>query len=126
MKARYFIHSTLSLEYEPVDEPSEPQLAFHHLQAKVAETIEALRVATADVGTLQALLDTERQGCTSSPSMERELVSLQNLYGQLREIAKDLSFDAVGFLRTHSSVDLILLTDFGRLCRVVLDHLSHI
>ena len=58
--------------------------------------------------------------------MERGLVCLRLLYGQLREIAKDLSFDAVGFLRTHSSVDLILLTDFGRLCRVVLDHLGHI
>ena len=76
LKARSFIHSTLSLEYGLVDEPSEPQLAFHCLQAKVAEKEKALRFATIDVGILQALLDIERQGCTSSPSMERELIHL--------------------------------------------------
>ena len=31
LEGRSFIHSTLSLEYGPVDEPSEPQLAFRHL-----------------------------------------------------------------------------------------------
>ena len=75
LEARSFIRSTLSLEYGLVDEPSEPQLAFHHLQAKVVETMKALRVAIVDVGTLQALLDTERQGRTLSPSMVRGLGS---------------------------------------------------
>ena len=28
LEARSFIHSTLSLEYRPIDEPSEPQLSF--------------------------------------------------------------------------------------------------
>ena len=60
LEARSFIHSTLSLEYGPIDEPSEPQLSFHRLQAEVAEKEKAMRVATAEVGTLQALLDTKR------------------------------------------------------------------
>ena len=67
LKTRSFIHSTLSLEYGLVVEPSEPQLAFRRLQAEVAEKKEALRVANAEVGTLQALLDTKRQGYTSTP-----------------------------------------------------------
>lgn len=52
LEARSFIHSTLSLEYGPANEPSKPQLAFHCLQAEVAEKEEALRVDTAEVGTL--------------------------------------------------------------------------
>ena len=47
LEARSFIHATLSFEYGPANEPSEPQLAFCHLQAEVAEKEEALRVATA-------------------------------------------------------------------------------
>ena len=70
LETRSFILSTLSLEYGSTDEPSGPQLAFPCLQAELAKKEEALRVATTKVGTLQALLDTERQGCTSSPSME--------------------------------------------------------
>ena len=54
---------------------------FRHLQAKVAENEEALRFATTKVGTLQALLDIERQGYTLGPSMERELVRLRHSYG---------------------------------------------
>ena len=56
MKARSFIHSTLSLEYGSADEPSEPQLAFRHLQVEVAKKKEALRVATAEVGTCKLCL----------------------------------------------------------------------
>ena len=51
-------------------------MAFRHLQAEVVEKEEVLRVATTEVGTLQTLLDIERQGFTSSPSMERVLVRL--------------------------------------------------
>lgn len=76
LEARSFIHSTLRLEYGSADEPSEPQLAFCRLLAEVAKKEKALRVAIAKVGTLQALVDTVRQGYTSSPSMERELVQL--------------------------------------------------
>ena len=123
LEARSFIHFTLSLEYGPTDEP---QLAFRCLQAEVAKKEEVLRVATVEVVTLQTLLNTERQGWTSSPSMERELVRLQHSYGQLREIARVLGFDAAGVLRTHSSDDLILLTNFGRLCRLVSNRLSHV
>ena len=64
LESRSFIHSTLSLEYEPVYEPSEPHLAFRQHQAEVVEK-EALKVATVEVGTLQALFDTERQSSTS-------------------------------------------------------------
>ena len=60
LEARSFIHPTLSLEYGPTDEHSEPQLAFHRFQAEVVEKEEALRVATAEVGTLQALLVIKR------------------------------------------------------------------
>ena len=59
MKA--YIHSTLSMEYgREGDEPNEPQLAFCHLQTELVEREEALRVATIEVGTLQASLQTER------------------------------------------------------------------
>ena len=74
LQAKCYIHYTLCLEYRSANEPSEPQLAFPHLQVKVAEKEEHL--ATAEISTLQVLLGTERQGCTSSPSMERELVCL--------------------------------------------------
>ena len=56
--------------------PSEQLLAFCRLQAKLAKREEALKVATVEVGTLRALLETERQGCTSDSTMERELVHL--------------------------------------------------
>ena len=101
LKARFFIHSTLSLEYGLADEPSEPQLTFYRFQVEVVEKEEALTVATIEVGTLQALPDTERKGYTSSPSMERELVCLRHLYNRLREVTGDLGFDAIGLLRIH-------------------------
>ena len=74
LEARSFIHSTLSLEYKLDDEPSEPWFIFCCLQVEVAEKEEAMKAAIAEVGTLQALLNTKRQDCTLSPSMERELV----------------------------------------------------
>ena len=58
--------------------------------------------------------------------MERELVRLRHSHGQLREISRVLGFDVVQLLRTHSSDDLILLTGFGTICRVVSDHLGHV
>ena len=62
LQARSYIHSTLSMEHgREGDEPSEPQLVFRRLQTKLAERKKALRVATIEVGTLQALLETERQ-----------------------------------------------------------------
>ena len=57
----------MSWEYGLAVELSEPRLAFRRLQAEVAEKVEALRVANAEVGTLQALLGTKRQGYTSTP-----------------------------------------------------------
>ena len=42
------------------NEPSEPWLAFYHLQTELAKREEALRVATAEVDTLQSLLGIER------------------------------------------------------------------
>ena len=84
------------------NEPSEPQLAFCHLQTELVEKGEGLRVATTEVGTLQALLETERLGSTSDPTMERELVYLFHSHDRLREISRDLGFDAVGLLRTHA------------------------
>lgn len=42
------------------NEPSESQWAFRHLQIELAEREEALRVTTAEMGTLQALLETEK------------------------------------------------------------------
>ena len=49
--------------------------------------------------------------------MEKELVRLQHSYNKLREVAKDLSFNAVGLLHNHSSDDPILLASFEVLCR---------
>ena len=126
LEARSFIHSSLSLEYGSTNEPSKPQLNLCHLQVEVAKKKEALRVATIEVGTLQALLDIERQGCTSSPSMERELVRLRHSHGRLREIVRDLGFNTIGLLRTYSSNDLILLIDFGRLYRAISNHLGRV
>ena len=58
--------------------------------------------------------------------MEREPVRFRHSYGRLREIARDLGFNAVRLLRTHSLDNLILPTGFGRLCKAMLDHLGHI
>ena len=77
---------------------------------------EALRVVTSKVGTLWALLETERQGSTSDSMMERKLVCLRHSHDKLKEIARDLGFDAAGLLRTHAYNDPILCTSFGRLC----------
>ena len=66
------------------DEPSEPQRAFRLLQTELAEREEALRVAIAKLGTLQALLETERQSSTFDPIMERELVHLRHSHYRLR------------------------------------------
>ena len=76
LETRSFIHSTLSLEYGLVDKPREPQSVFRCLQTEVAVKKEELRVATVEVGILQAILDTERQSSTSSPTLKRELVWL--------------------------------------------------
>ena len=85
-----------------------------------------MRVATTEVGTLQALLETKRQGSTFDSMMERELVCLQHLHDKLCKIAKDLCFNAVRLLRTHALDDPILRTGFGRLCEAVSDHLGHV
>ena len=124
VQARSYIHSTLSLEYRSIDEPNKPQLAFHHLQAKVVEKEKALRVV--EISTLHVLLDRERQSYTSSPSLERELVCLRHLYSRLHKIARDLGFNATGLLCTHSSDDPILLIGFGVLCRAVSNRLDHV
>lgn len=52
LQSRSYIHTTLSLECGSADEPNEAQLAFHHLQAEVAEKKEVLRVATGEISTL--------------------------------------------------------------------------
>ena len=126
LEARSFIHSTLSLEYKLADEPSEPWFIFCCLQVEVAEKEEAMKAAIAEVGTLQALLNTKRQDYTSSPSMERELVQLRHSYDRLREIARDLGFDAVRLLRTYSLDDPILLIDFRVLYKTMADYLGHV
>ena len=127
VRVRSYIHSTLSMEYGwEGDEPSKLQLAFHRLQTKLAKREDALRVATTEVGNLHALLKTERQSFTSDPTMERELVRLWHSHDRLREIARDVGFNATGLIHTHAHDDPILCTGFGRLCQVVFDHLSHI
>ena len=126
LEARSFIDSTLSLEYGLADMPNKPQIAFCCLQAKLPEKKEALRVATAKVGTLQALLDTDRESSTSSPTLERELVCLHHSYGKLQEVTRDLGFDATGLLRSHPLDDPILHIGFGMLCKAMSDHLGHV
>ena len=92
----------------------------------MAKRKEALRVATAEVGTLQALLETERQSFTSDPTMEEELFYLRHSHDRLREVARDLSFNAARLLHIHAQDDPILHTGFGMLCQVVSDHLGHV
>ena len=71
------------MEYGLADEPNEPQLAFHRLQAKLPKRVEALRGDTTEVGTLQALLDTKTKSSTSSLTLGREFVRLRHSYGRL-------------------------------------------
>ena len=91
-------------------------MAFRHLQTELAEREEALRVATVEVGTLQASLETESRGSTSNSMMERELFHLRHSNDRFRGVARDLGFDAAGLLCTHANDDPILRTGFGRLC----------
>ena len=84
-----------------------------------------MRVATAEVDTLQALLETVRQGSISDSTMKWELVRLRHSHDRLREIARDLGFDAARLLRTYAQDDPILCTGFGRLCQAVFDRLEH-
>lgn len=126
LQATSYIHSSLSLEYGSADEPSETQLAFHCLHVELAEKEEAFRVATVEIGTLQALLDTKRQSFTLGPSLERELVWLHHAYTRLSEITRYLGFDAARLLHTHSSDDPILFIGFRRLCQAMSDQLGHV
>ena len=75
---------------------------------------------------MQALLETERQSSSSDPVMERELVRLCHSHDRLREIAKNLGFNAVGLLQTHAQDDPILHIGFGRLCQAMFDRLGHV
>ena len=90
-------------------------MAFCRLQTELAKEEEALRVATVKVVTLQALLGIERYRFTFSSTMKRELVRLRYSHDKLREIARDLGFDATGLLCTHAHDDPIFHTRFGRL-----------
>ena len=109
-----YIHSALSTEYgRDGDKPSEPQLAFCHLQTELAKREEALRIATTEVGTLQALLETERQGSTFDSMIERKMVRLRHSHDRLRGVAKDLGFDGAGLLHTNAYDNPILCTSFG-------------
>ena len=69
-------------------------MAFCHHHARVAKK-ETLSVASAKVGTLQALLDIVRKSSTLSSALERELVRLQHAYIRFSEVARDLGFDAI-------------------------------
>ena len=77
-------------------------MSFCHLQTKLEEREEALRIAIIEVGTLQALLETERLGFTFDSMMERQPVLLWHSHDRLRDIARDLGFDVAGLLRTHA------------------------
>ena len=101
-------------------------MAFRCLQTELVEREEALRVTTAEVGTLQALLETKRQGSISDSIMVRELIHLRHSHDRLKEITRDLGFNAVELLRTHAHDDSILRTGFGRLCQAVSNRLGFV
>ena len=86
----------------------------------------ALRVATIEVSALQALLEIERRSSTSNPTMKRELVRLRDLHDRLREVARDLGYDAIELLCTHAQDDPIFHTGFGRLSQAMYDCLGHV
>nr|XP_023913041.1 guanine nucleotide exchange factor SPIKE 1-like [Quercus suber] len=90
------------LEASRVEASSRADDSLELLQTELVKREEALRVATIEVDTLQALLKTERQSFTFDPTMERVLVRLWHSHDRLREIARDLGFDAAGLLRTHA------------------------
>ena len=75
-----------------------------------------MRVTTAEVGTLQALRGTEREGPTSDSMMEREHFHIRHSHDRLKGLARNLGFDVAGLFRTHAHDDPILRTGFGRLC----------
>ena len=58
--------------------------------------------------------------------MERELVRLQHSHDRLKEVARDLGFDAVGLLHTHSQDGPIFRIGFRRLCQAMSDCLGHV
>ena len=58
-----------------------------------------MSIASAEVGTLQALLDIVRKSSTLSFALERELVRLRPAYIRLSEVARDSGFDAIGVER---------------------------
>ena len=127
LQAKSYIHFTLDIEYRREgDKPSRPQQAFRCLQTESAEREEALRVAIAEVGTLQALLEIERQSSTSDPTMERELVHLWHSHQKFKKVARNLGFNVAGLLHTHAQDDPILHTSFGRLCQAVSERLGHV
>ena len=85
-----------------------------------------MRVAIVEVGNLRVLLETKRQSSTSLSTMERVQVCLRHSHDRLREIARDLDFDAVGLLCIYAYDDPILYTGFGRLFQAVSNHLGHV
>ena len=72
-------------------------MVFRLLQTKLAKREEALRVSTAEVGTLQALLKTERQGSTSNSTLERELVCLWIHMADFERLPKTLALMQLGY-----------------------------
>ena len=52
--------------------------------------------------------------------IERELVHLRHSHDNLRGVARDLGFNAVGLLRTHAYDDPNLCTGFGNCSRLCL------
>ena len=54
------------------------------------------------------------------------MVRILHSHDRLREIARDLGFDAAGLLRTHAQANPILNIGFGRLCQAMSNHLGHV
>ena len=56
----------------------------------------------------------------------RESICLRHSYDRLREVAKDLGFDAARLLRTHAQDDPILHTSFERLSQAMPNRLGRV
>ena len=54
------------------------------------------------------------------------MVRLQHSHDRLKEVARDLGFDAVGLLHTHSQDGPIFRIGFRRLCQAMSDCLGHV
>ena len=82
-----------------------------------------MRVATTEVGTLQALLGIERQGPTFDFMIERELVRLRHSHDKLKGLPETKALMQSGYfilMLTMTQFSVLVLGDCARPCLISL------